>query len=363
MKKKKTIIFVQNIEYPQQWAVDIFYYSKYLSKYKDFNIKVIVSKINENISNENLEIIELWKISYFRFILEAFKNIRQINKENKIDYVYFFAQHPFSVLLQVMIKYLLWVKNIYDVVSWPIWSWIISLISKITIKLWVFFSNKYVVIDDWIIEKLKLSKNKKHTIVWMWYDEEIFYPKKWVNLFNKKENEIIFTYIWTLNKERNLDIFIKAFIENLENIKNIKLYFIWYWNWEEELKKISWKYFNKSILFLWKKDHKQIPNYINSSDVLISYIPKVSYFEYQSPTKLIEYLACNKTVIATNTIAQQEILNWYEFLLHKDNLQNTSKKIIYFIKNINKIKQNNYKKIVEKYSWEKLVDNIVNLIK
>jgi glycosyltransferase involved in cell wall biosynthesis len=85
----------------------------------------------------------------------------------------------------------------------------------------------------------------------MWYDEELFFEKKWLNLFNKKNNEIIFTYIWTLNKERNLDIFIKAFISNLEKFKNIKLYFIWFWNWEENLKNISWKYLNKNIFFLW----------------------------------------------------------------------------------------------------------------
>lgn len=85
--------------------------------------------------------------------------------------------------------------------------------------------------------------------------------------------------------------------------KNIKLYFIWSWNWEENLKNISKNYLDKNIFFLWKKDHKQIPDYINSSDFLISYVPKKKYYEYQPPTKLIEYLACNKPVICINTVA------------------------------------------------------------
>jgi hypothetical protein len=42
---------------------------------------------------------------------------------------------------------------------------------------------------------------------------------------------------------------------------------------------------------------------------MISYIPKMDYFEYQPPTKLIEYLACNKPCIVTNTIAQEEIMS------------------------------------------------------
>lgn len=360
--KKKTIVFVQNIEYPQQWAVDIFYYSKYLSKYEDIKVKVIVSKINENISNKNLEIIELWKINYFLFIIKSFFIIKRINKNEKIDYVYFFAQNPFSVLLQFFVKYLLNIKTIYDVVSWPIGKWIIPFISKITIKLWVYFSYKYVVLDKWLIEKLNLSKNKNHEIIPMWYDEEIFIENKNINLFNKKQNKIIFTYIWTLNIERNLDIFIQAFIENIKINNNIKLYFIWSWTWEERLKNISKNYLDKNIFFLWKKEHREIPGYINSSDILVSYIPKIVYFEYQPPTKLIEYVACNKPVIVTNTIAQSEIMSWYEFLIHRDDFESTIEKIQYFIENIEDLKKNNYSELVEKFSWEKLVGKIVNLL-
>jgi len=361
-KKIKTIIFIQNIEFPQQWAIDIFYYSKYLSKYEDIKVKVIVSKINENISNDNLEIIELWKINYFSFVIKAFFEIRKINQLEKIDYVYFFAQHPFPVLLQFFIKYLLKIKTIYDVVSWPIWKWIIPFISKITIKLWVYFSNKFVVLDKWLIEKLNLSKAKKHEIVWMWYDEELFRENKNIDSFNKKKDEIIFSYIWTLNIERNLDIFIKAFIENLKINKNLKLYFIWSWSWEQNLKNISKNYLDKNIFFLWKKEHNKIPDYINSSDVLISYVPKIEYFEYQPPTKLIEYLACNKPVICTNTIAQNEILAWFEILIHSDDLESTKEKIKYFIENKEELWKYNYRGKVEGCSWVKLVEKIRNLL-
>lgn len=359
---KKTILFIQNIEYPQQWAVDIFYYSKYLSKYEDIKVKVIVSKINENISNKNLEIIELWKINYLLFIIKSFFIIKKINKKEKIDYVYFFAQHPFSVILQFFVKYFLNIKTIYDVVSWPIWKWFISFLSKITIKLWVFFSNKYVVLDIWLIKKLNLSRNKNHEIVWMWYDEKIFRENKNINLFDKKENEIIFTYIWTLNIERNLDIFIKAFIENIKEYNNIKLYFIWVWTWEEKLKIISKNYINKNVFFLWKKEHKKIPDYINSSDILVSYVPKIDYFEYQPPTKLIEYLTCNKPVIVTNTIAQKNIMIWLDKLVHNDDFKNTKEKIWYFIKNIEDIRKHDFSKLVKKFNWKILVKKIVNLL-
>lgn len=91
---------------------------------------------------------------------------------------------------------------------------------------------------------------------------------------------------------------------------------------------------------------------------MISYVPKVDYFEYQPPTKLIEYLACNKPAIATDTIAQQEILEWYDFLVHKDDQQSTYEKISWCIENIETLHNKNYRIIVEKYSRKKLCDKI-----
>ena len=205
-------------------------------------------------------------------------------------------------------------------------------------------------------------KEKKHEIIPMWYDDEIFKENKNIDLFEKKENEIIFSYIWTLNIERNLDIFIQAFIENIKVNNNIKLYIIWSWTGEEKLKNISKKYIDKNIFFLWKIKHKKIPDYINSSDILVSYIPKVNYFEYQPPTKLIEYLACNKPVIATNTIAQEEIMGILNYLVHSDDLESTREKIKYFIENIYEIKNTNFSVLVKNFSWEKLVEKIKILI-
>ena len=360
--EKKTIIFVQNVSFPQQWAVDIFYYAKFLSREKNIRVKVIVSKINEDISSEDLEIIHLWRINYFSFIIKAFWKIRKINWVQKIDYVYFFAQHPFSVLLQFFVKYFLKINTIYDVVSWPIWKGFIPFISKYTIKLWIYLSNKYIVLDEWLINKLNLSKSKNHEIIWMWYDPELFFEKKNIDLFNKKEKDIIFTYIWTLNFERNLNIFIEAFIYNIKENRNLKLYFIWSWNWENKLKEISWEYLNKNIFFLGKKDHKKIPDYINSSDIMVSYVPKLDYFEYQPPTKLIEYLACNKPVIATNTIAQCEILKWFNKLIHEDNFEDTKEKIQEILQNIGYFSDRNYIKNIKHYSWEILIKKIKSLL-
>lgn len=360
---KKTIIFVQNIEYPQQWAVDIFYYSKYLAEDPTYEVKVIVSKVNGKNHLDNIEVIELWNINYILFILKSFLLVKKIHKRKPISYVYFFAQHPFSVLIQILIKYILKIKTIYDVVSWPIGNWLSSIISKYTIKLGVKLSYKYVVLDKWLIEKLQLPFKKEHQIIGMWYDNELFFENYSDNIFQKNNGEIIFTYIGTLDKQRNLDIFLMAFINNLKKDKKIKLYFIWYWNSEEKLRYIAWDYIWKHIFFLGKKSHSLIPKYINSSDVMISYIPKVEYFEYQPPTKLIEYLACNKLVIATNTIAQEKIMDIYWNLIHKDDICSTQKQIEYIIDNFSDLNDSNYIDLVKNYKWVTLIEKQKTLMK
>ncbi len=361
--KKKTLIFVQNVWFPQQWAIDIFYYAKYLSRYDDIHVKVIVSTINNDISHPNLEILAVWNHGYVSFIYKAYRQIQQRHKQHFIEYVYFFAQHPWSVLLQCLIKYTLYIKTIYDVVSWPIGRWILTTIAKYTIKLWVALADRYVVLDQWIQTLLSLPENKKNIIIPMWYDSELFTPNSTVSRIIKKDNEIIFTYIGSLNTERRLDIFLQAFQDAIQHTdRKIALYVIWSWSAESELKTIAWNYLDTHIFFLWSQPHETIPDYINSSDILVSYVPKVSYFEHQPPTKLIEYLACNKPVIATNTIAQVKILEWYEFMLHEDDMVSTYRKIKKIISQFQSIQQGQYNQLIQHLSWKLLCDKLYNFL-
>ena len=360
--KQKTIILIQNVHFPQQGAIDIFYYAKYLSQDPNLRIKVIVAQIDETLAHPDLELIALGKTNYLVFVRKAFALIKKIHLQESIDYVYFFAQHPFSVLLQGMVKYLLKIPTVYDVVSGPIGKGFIPWIAKWTIKIWVSLSDRYVVLDQWLITKLRLDKKKSHEIVAMGYDPDFFYEKKWLNLFEKKGDEIIFCYIGTLNTERNLDIFIQAFIQNLAQFPSIQLHFVGYGSGEEQLKWLSQQYLGKNIFFHGKQEHAKIPDFINSADIMISYVPKVPYFEYQPPTKLIEYLACNKPSLATNTIAQEELLKGYEFLLHWDDVESTSKKIRESIDQLDLRKSKNYTMAVNDYRRDLLVERIIALL-
>jgi hypothetical protein len=55
-------------------------------------------------------------------------------------------------------------------------------------------------------------------------------------------------------------------------------------------------------------------------------------------------------------------MSWFEDLICRDDLKSVSEKIKYCIDNLEKIKKNNFSKLVVGFSWSKLVEKIKRLI-
>jgi glycosyltransferase involved in cell wall biosynthesis len=358
---KKRIIFVQNVDFPQQGAIDIFYYAKYLAR---MNVEVIVicREEKEKLEDQRIQIIQIWNTSYVQFICHAFFRIRKMAQEKNIDYVYFFAQHPGSVVLQFFVKYILKIKTIYDIVSWPIGNDLLAQIWRYIIRAGVFLSEKFVIDHQGLYRHLWIHSKKPSEIIWIGYDHEKFKPMKKNNIFNQKDI-INFTYIWSMDRKRELVKIIEAFKYILtEYPATVRLNLIWSGNDVDHLKNTAWRYDWKWIYFFGKKPHSSIPDYIHWSDIMVSYVPKKDYFEYQPPTKLIEYLACNKLVMATNTIAQSEILRWYENMLHEDNYEWVVSIIKYNISNIKRTCEQNTQESISDLKWSLLTQKLYNLL-
>jgi hypothetical protein len=66
--------------------------------------------------------------------------------------------------------------------------------------------------------------------------------------------------------------------------------------------------------------------------------------------------------LATNTIAQEELLRGYEFLLHWDDLESTSHKIKESIEHLDLRKSKDYTIAVKGYRWDLLVERIIRLL-
>lgn len=124
---------------------------------------------------------------------------------------------------------------------------------------------------------------------------------------------------------------------------------------------------HKNILVIGNRPHSEVPYYLKSADVLVlpnSAKEDISKF-YTSPLKLFEYMASKRPIVASNLPSIREILNKNNsVLVEPDNPESLAQGIKKVLKNrdlADKI-SNNAEQDVQKYSWEKRVNNIITFI-
>ncbi len=121
---------------------------------------------------------------------------------------------------------------------------------------------------------------------------------------NKKQ---VFLYIGTLDISRNLEIIIKAFSKVKKYNNNICLLIVGSGNSETKLKKLTSNLnLNDYITFTGTVSYFDIPDHIFTADICLSPIPPRPVFRNSSPTKLFEYMALEKPIVANNGIIEQE---------------------------------------------------------
>jgi len=121
------------------------------------------------------------------------------------------------------------------------------------------------------------------------------------------------------------------------------------------------------VIFVGQVQHKLIPYYLKSFDVLTMPFPNNKHYKYyMSPLKLFEYMASKRPIIASDLPSIREILNENNAILVKpDNFQDLAKGINRALKNqdfSDKISSQAYQD-VQKYTWQKRIDNILKFIK
>ena len=135
-----------------------------------------------------------------------------------------------------------------------------------------------------------------------------------------------------------------------------------------DIKNFKKKYIeSKNILFTGYKEHKEIPIWQKSADVLV--LPntakeKISKY-YTSPMKLFEYMASKRAIIASDIPSIRELVNDdMVYFVEPDNPLKLSNGIKDLVKNINlqnKLSQNAYNHVINQ-TWDKRAKTITEFI-
>ena len=196
---------------------------------------------------------------------------------------------------------------------------------------------------------------------------DLFKPIKNAKKFLKlDENYFYVGFIGSFKPWQGLNILIKSAPEIVKNIPNVKFLLVGDGIEKKKLIKIIEELnLQKYFILTGRIPYEEVPNYINACDVCT--IPKLSLKSGYSPLKLYEYMACEKSVIASK-IGGFEILerNNAGILVDPENPEDLSKAIIKLLKNEELRKEmgkNGRKYVVENHSWKKIAEKIEEIIK
>lgn len=211
-----------------------------------------------------------------------------------------------------------------------------------------------------IEDYLKPVTSKKVNVIPFGIDVNIFSKREVKSLFSSEA--FVFGSIKSLEEIYNIDVLIKAFaiLKSKYPSKLIKLLIIGEGSQTEKLKNLC-KELNvlNDVIFAGRIAFSEVSSYFNMLDVL------VNISDYESfGVSVIEAMACEKPVIATNTGGLKEIIENDNFgsLVEIKNVEQTVFEMEKYLLNIdlkNKIGKAAREKVIQKYNWK---DNVLQMI-
>lgn len=177
-------------------------------------------------------------------------------------------------------------------------------------------------------------------------------PREFIKISQKK---IVFIGIF------NFRINVKLLHYIITHNKGLKFIFI------GPIRKDVVKKFNKitkekNVLYLGKKDKKELPFYLKNSDLgIIPYDTKSEFVKYSNPMKTYEYLASGLPVVSTKILALEDYPK--DIVYMTDNKEGFNKAIKRLMNNWNDEKITIAKNIAEKNNWKNKIAYIEKFIK
>lgn len=151
-----------------------------------------------------------------------------------------------------------------------------------------------------------LNPNKMMPVP-MGVNPDIFRPKNSdkIRFDYKLDDSKVFLYVGSLDKSRNLDVMISAFSIVNKRYENVKLLIVGEGCDKHKLEELALILkLDKKVIFTGAINYFDVPNFISAADICLCPIPPLEIFKVSSPTKLFEYMAINKPIVANKEIPE-----------------------------------------------------------
>ena len=296
---KKKILFISLNQYGYQ--INMYHYIKYLKEYYDFTY-LCVDYGNEKLRQEGVEVIYTDPVSSgYGQILAFLKSVRSLLTERSFDLV-FIKYFPLSSLINLFTG----VKTILQLDSGAVSSGKIhNLAFNIGMKFETLFFKELITLSQSIQDYLNLP-GRKTSIVPLGSER--------LGNENYDYNALNLIYIGNFNWRRLSDTIdgFKLFCDEFGAELDLSYTVIGYGNQNEvDLLKSQINEYDlgEVIHFEGTVPYDKLPNFIQRSNVGVSYIPITREFDIQPPTKTIEYLLAGLPTIATATSENQKLIH------------------------------------------------------
>ncbi len=359
--RKILVIFGDDICKSKGTSIRARYLVKYLSK-KNKILLFTKNFENSGLKNKNISYIPLEEIPSYKYYFKTKNIVKNFNPD------IIFSISFYSSLLGFFFSTFMNIKHVSDVHSF-IGDDFIFLKNKskyhpLTIFHILLGKFSYFFVDGFIIMTKDMEKKlkKKCLLAPGGIDMSFFNTNKNYLPIEKLKNKdkIIAMYAGNFYNYQGVNYLFESILKIGDN-SSFQFFFIGDNSQFSSKEYLIIKNF-KNVFFLGKKPYNLMPLILNSADILI--VPrtndKINYAAF--PSKLCEYMAMKKPVIATEVgLIPDLITNNKTGILIKPNSSNEIINALHILENLdirNKLSKNAYDFVNKNYSWQVLCEKI-----
>jgi len=234
------------------------------------------------------------------YLLAAYRKIQEFNPK----IVYFLKPNPYSFLPALFYKLLQGCDLVFDCDEWDPTTlmdnkagWIKVKTSILLTKLALTFSDKIIISNQNIRNKIPPKFHRKLVYIPNGVDTKLFFPRK------QATSEFRIVYVGSLYKPEQIRLILDSAESIKQRIPEAVLVFIGPGRLDE-LRKSTPDY----VTFKGMIPQRDIPDAVADAQVLLAVFSKMESLKYASNLKLFEYMALGKPVVASDVGEIRDIL-------------------------------------------------------